>query len=156
MDADAPALVPAHEIVKLLQRLISTNVDSALSFRTASERVASTTLRHLCLNESSSRDEFARELRERGAELGGAPEESGTALGGVHRWWMGVRSNLQEGDQSILAELERAERAAVGVYESILREPVGGPLLAVLNAQHDRIQRSCETIGVLRKTAAPA
>ncbi len=156
MGPTTPAFIPRHEITKLLQGLIALNIDSVKGLREAAAHVRSATPSHVFLDAADTRESFTHELQETVANMGATPAESGTAAGDVHRWWMGIRGRIGEGDHPVLAEAERGEFAIRRRYEEVLEQPVGGQVHAMLARQYDSIRRSCDTISALRKSSALA
>ncbi len=151
------AFMPQHEVAKLLQGLIALNVDGAKGSRQAAAQFSSTTLSHAFLDAADTRESFARELQAMVAELGGTPTASGTAVGNLHRWWMGLRGRIAEGEEyPMLAEADRGERAIRCRYEEALEQPVGGSIHALLSRHYDSIRRTSEMISGLRRSAATA
>ena len=79
------------------------------------------------------RDALPTELRAHVAQLGGKPEDGGSALAAMHRGWVAVKATLSTYDDlAVLEECERGEDAALATYRDALErtlpatDPHGG------------------------------
>jgi len=131
--------------------LIRINIDSAKGFRAAAEVVNDVGLRTRFEQYAAQRDSNAHELRQFVAGSGEEPEDSGSAGGAVHRWWMDLRSKATGGDAGVvLSEAERGEDAIKHTYEKAMVDIAGSPVSEVLQRQYTEVKRGHDTIRDLR------
>ncbi|NNF44230.1 MAG: PA2169 family four-helix-bundle protein, partial [Phycisphaerales bacterium] len=136
------------DTVKSLQELIEINIDSAEGFTTAAEKIESKEIAQYFQKCASQRSKFASELKSVVNDNGESPEDDGSVLGTMHRWWLELRGTVQGGDEhAVLCEAERGEDAIKERYEQALEQTAGSPINAVLLSQyravkdaHDRIR----------------
>src|SRR5215207_10331780 len=104
-----------------LNRLIENARDAERGFRTASGAVADPALRRLFMTYAHQRADFARELSEEVARLGGTPVDRGSVAGALHRAFLNLRAAVGNRDErAVIAEAERGEAASVGAYRQAL------------------------------------
>jgi uncharacterized protein (TIGR02284 family) len=143
--------------ISTLNSLIETIKDGEQGFRTAAEGLQDPQVKTQFLEYSRQRAQMARELQDEVRRLGGDPEKSGSVSGSVHRGWMNIKSVVTgKNDASIIAEAERGEDVAKGVFENALNEDLPPTTLALVRKQaaqvrevHDRV-RALEQAGSKR------
>lgn len=139
-----------RDAAKKLYDLIEINIDSGKGFETAARATDSERLASLFWECAAERRAFAHELKQF-LRRNGERRESGSALGAAHRWWLAVRSALQEGDEhAVLAEAERGEDVIKKRYEEILDEADGLPLHDALRRQYAAVKARHDLIRDLR------
>jgi len=142
-----------EEAISALNRLIEVCRDGENGFRRAAEGLLDNQLRSLMKDFSRQREQFALELNEQVARLGGKPEDRKSVTGAVEHGWMNIKSAVAgHNDASILEECERGEDAAKKAYEDALRKNLPADMKAVVQKHyvqvketHDRI-RSLELV----------
>ncbi|MEZ6235727.1 MAG: PA2169 family four-helix-bundle protein [Phycisphaerales bacterium] len=143
------------DTVKGLQDLIEINIDSAKGFAEAADKIENRDIAAYFRRCGSRRGEFAGELQRVVGLNGTEPKDSGTVKGAVHRWWLGLRGAVQDGDEhAILAEAERGEDAIKHEYESVLKSTAGSPLNSVLHRQYASVKQDHDTIRDMRDARA--
>lgn len=109
--------------VKVINALISTTIDSVEGYRAAADDAANEQFRSIFTSRADEREEVVRELQEHVRELGGKPEDDGSALAGAHRFMMNVRDALTgRDDDAVIAEVERGEDHIKNKYEAALSD----------------------------------
>lgn len=109
--------------VKVINALISTTIDSVEGYRAAADDAANDQFRSIFTSRADEREEVVRELQEHVRELGGKPEDDGSALAGAHRFMMNVRDALTgRDDDAVIAEVERGEDHIKHKYEAALSD----------------------------------
>ncbi len=109
--------------VKVINALISTTIDSVEGYRAAADDAANEQFRSIFTSRADEREEVVRELQEHVRELGGQPEDDGSALAGAHRFMMNVRDALTgRDDDAVIAEVERGEDHIKHKYEAALSD----------------------------------
>jgi uncharacterized protein (TIGR02284 family) len=108
-------------IIRTLNTCIETCIDGEKGYATAAADVRDLTLKALFEQYAMQRAAFVLALQEAIEELGGMPENQGTAKGTLHRGLTGARLALEgRSDAVILDECERGDRAAVAAYDRAL------------------------------------
>src|SRR5262245_18281507 len=111
-----------NEVNAILNDLIETCRDGQEGFRTAAEHIRNSEFRRLFNIFSQQRAQFVTELQAEVQRLGGNPETGGGAAGAFQRGWMYIKNALTRGDEeSIIAECQRGEEAAVNNYQEAIK-----------------------------------
>jgi uncharacterized protein (TIGR02284 family) len=142
------------DVISTLNSLIETCRDGEAGFREAARHVANPVIRAAFVEIADERTRLRQELAETVHRLGGAPEDSGSVSGAVHRGWMNLKSAVTgKDDVAILAEAERGEDVAVATYRKALEGSLPPDVDAMVRRQltrvqaaHDRV-RAFETAG---------
>src|SRR3546814_7656272 len=105
----APTRCPAHcskgvhmfdnKNVATLNSLIATTLDSIDGYRKAADETNAAGFRDIFLSRANERQSVVANLQAKVRELGGEPEDDGTALASAHRAFLGLRDKLT-GDRS--------------------------------------------------------
>ena len=88
------------EIVDTLNDLIQITEDSHEGYRKSAEDAEEQDLKSLFNDLSAQRGAMVRDLQKHVAEQGGAPEASGTVMGGAHRFFVGLKSSVMGRDRT--------------------------------------------------------
>ena len=136
------------ETVSKLQDLIQINIDSQQGFEQAAETIKDENVATLFRQIARDRNANSNELQRFVALNSETPEDDGSTLGAMHRWWLSARGALNGGDDYVvLIEAERGEDAIKHKYEDVLKETTGSPMndvltrqYATVKSQHDRIR----------------
>lgn len=140
-----------NETISTINSLIETLKDGQEGFRQAAEAVNNEDLKSVFANYSQQRARFAKELQSQ-AET--EPEESSSAIGVIHRTWIGLKSALSGGDEhAILAECERGEDSAVAEYKKAMDDDLSPSLREIVSSQYRDVQAAHDEIKNLRDTA---
>ena len=143
-----------RDIIDSLNNLIETSKDGELGFRTCAEKASDASLRQLLNRRADECQQAASELRVVVGELGGEPDETGSASGKLHRGWVAVKGALTGyTDESLLEECERGEDVAKARYAAALDEDLPPSLRAVVERQYAGVKRNHDQIRALRDQA---
>ncbi|HSK41490.1 MAG TPA: PA2169 family four-helix-bundle protein [Arenibaculum sp.] len=144
-----------EEIVDTLNDLIQITEDSHEGYRRSAEDAADENLKTMFNDLAAQRGAMVRELQKLVAEQGGAPESSGTVLGGAHRFFVDLKSAVMGRDgTAILREVERGESEAVRRHESALERELPPHLRAAVSAHLDRIRSDLDRMAAIRNLEA--
>ena len=89
------------------------------------------------------------------AEMGGTPEDSGSATGTVHRGWVALKGSLSGySDKAILEETERGEDSAMAQYRKALNNGDLTPeARSLIERQYAGVERNHAQVRALRDQA---
>ncbi len=143
------------ETLEKLQDLIRINIDSAKGFTAAADRVETPVIADYFRECARTRRRFADDLSQFVQLNDKEPEDEGSIRGALHRWWVGVRGALTDGDtHAVLSEAERGEDAIKHAYEKVIVETTGNPVNDVLHAQFRSIKQTHDRVRDLRDASA--
>lgn len=109
--------------VRVINSLIATTIDSVDGYRAAATDASNEQFRSIFTARADEREEVVRELQAHVRELGGNPEDDGSALAGAHRFMMNVRDALTgRDDDAVIAEVERGEDQIKHKFEAALAD----------------------------------
>ena len=139
------------DVIDALQDLVECCKDGEYGFRTSAEQARSSELKSVFTQRADECRRGADELNQQIRSLGGKAEDSGSALGAVHRGWVAVRTTLSTyDDKAVLEECERGEDNAVARYRKALRLQLPDPVRQVVERQSQAVQRNHDQIKRLR------
>jgi uncharacterized protein (TIGR02284 family) len=143
------------EIVDTLNDLIQITEDSHEGYRKSAEDAEEQDLKSLFNDLSAQRGAMVRDLQKHVAEQGGAPEASGTMLGGAHRFFVGLKSAVMGRDRTaILQEIERGESEAIRRYEQALDKDLPPHLTGVISQHLARLRSDRDNVASMNKASA--
>ncbi len=143
------------DVVDVLQDLVEVCKDGEYGFRQSAERAQRQDLKSLFEQRAQDCQRGAQELNEHIRRFGGTTEDSGSALGAVHRGWVSVKSALSTNDdKAILEECERGEDNALARYRKALAKPLPAECKALVERQLQGVQRNHDQIKMLRDSTA--
>jgi uncharacterized protein (TIGR02284 family) len=143
------------EIVDTLNDLIQITEDSHEGYRKSAEDADEPDLKSLFNDLSAQRGAMVRDLQKHVAEQGGAPEASGTIMGGAHRFFVGLKSAVVGRDRTaILQEVERGESEAVRRYEQALDKDLPPHLASVIGQHLSRFRSDRDRIASMKQVSA--
>jgi uncharacterized protein (TIGR02284 family) len=146
--------VNREELIQCLNDLIETCRDGENGFQTAADHVKDEGLKKYFTQCSEQRAQFASELQSEVRQLGGTPAQTGSVSAAFHRGWMNIKSIVTGGsDESIIAECERGEDAALENYQRVLKQNLPPNVLPVVKHQFTEIKRSQDHIRDLEEAA---
>ncbi len=132
-----------NDTITALNYLIGTCIDGEKGYREAVEEATSPELKSRLMQLGQQRASFRGALEQEVLRLGGDPKESGSAGAALHRTWLNVRDAVTgKGDDAILKESERGEKAALDNYEDVLGRDLPAYLKEIVAQQHSEIQRA--------------
>ena len=141
------------EISKTLNHLTEICIDGEKGFQEAGEGLMDVELAATCLQYSTQRRQFARELQDEVRQLGGEPVYSGTLAGALHRGWLNIKNAvLSKDDEAIIAECERGEDAAKEAYEEALNDYLPPAITGVIQRQYQGVVDAHDRFSALKKS----
>jgi uncharacterized protein (TIGR02284 family) len=141
------------ETIDVLNNLIQTCRDGQNGLEDAASHVENPAIRSFLGEQCRIRARFADQLQQEVWQLGGTPEEYGSAGGTVRRAWMDLKSAVGGGDKAILSSCEAGEDSAVAQYRSALEKLLPENARSVVALQYESIERTHERIRTLRDSA---
>ncbi|MGA0609308.1 PA2169 family four-helix-bundle protein [Caldimonas sp. KR1-144] len=143
-----------EEAIGVLNDLIENCKDGEYGFRACAEHTKRDDIRSLLLQRADECALAARELQAHVTELGGRPDDRGTAAGALHRGWVAVRGTLSGyTDLAMLEECERGEDAAVARYRRALeKQDLPANLRATVQRQYEGALRHHDQVRNLRNS----
>ena len=141
--------------IETLNTLIETSRDAENGFHAAAQVVDDPSIKGLFAAYSHQRGEFARELEGQVRRRGGAPQQSGSVAGTLHRAVMNIRAAVSGRDErAVIAEAERGEDAAVRAYEAALgRSELPADIRALIARQAARVKEAQDRLRDLKRAA---
>lgn len=139
------------EVIETVNDLIECSLDGEFGFRSSAECMHNPQTKQLFLQRAEECGRAAAELQPFVADLGGKPEDGGSASGAMHRGWVAVKGKLSSyPDRAILDDTERAEDKAIDLYRKAMNKELPAPLRAVVERQYLGAQRNHTQIKALR------
>lgn len=139
------------DVLDVLEDLVECCKDGEYGFRSCAENTKRDDLRNVFTQRADDCSNGARELQEQVRNLGGEVDDSGSALGAVHRGWVAVRSTLSTyDDKAMLEEAERGEDNALARYRKALQKPLPSQVRSIVERQLQGVQRNHDQIKMLR------
>ena len=139
------------KVVSVLNNLIETCKDGEKGFKSAAEGLKSSTIKAKFLEYSRERGQMASELQAEVRRFGGDPDKSGSVSGSVHRGWLDLKAALTgHDDHAVVAEAERGEDVAKGVYENALKEGLPTSAQTLVQQQAVKIRRAHDDVRAIR------
>lgn len=140
-----------RDIVDSINRLVETSKDGEFGFGKCAEHARNGNLRQLLQRRADECRQAAAELRAVVGELGGDPEDSGSATAALHRGWVAVKGALTgHSDKALLEECERGEDVALARYRSALEDDLPPHLRAIVERQYAGVKRNHAEMRTLR------
>ncbi|MFG6455532.1 PA2169 family four-helix-bundle protein [Roseateles sp. BYS96W] len=145
------------DIIDTLNDLIETSKDGEYGFRTSAEYMQDPALKQSFTARAEECRQAAAELQQLVTRLGGKAEDSGTAVGALHRGWVAVKGTLAGyTDKAILEETERGEDSALESYRKALDEPLPPEVRLVVERQYEGVKRNHLQVRMQRDAARAA
>jgi uncharacterized protein (TIGR02284 family) len=138
------------KVVKVLNGLIETTLDSANGYREAAENAQSGVYSLMFSERAARRAELVAQLQQEVRSFGGDPETDQSLLGRAHNKFVDLKAALVgRDDRAVINEVERGEDVIKGKYEAVLDDPdmpaTAQGLLhrayGSIKADHDEISR---------------
>lgn len=144
------------DTIRELNALVRACKDGELGFTACAEHVAGRSLRLLLLSRADDCHRSAAELQAVVRELGGEPQDAGTAYGTALRRWFDLR-NLLFGcdDLRMLGQCERREAASLARYLAVLASLLPASVHEVVRRQYDGARRHHAHLQALCHPPAP-
>lgn len=142
------------EVIATLNELLENARDGELGFGEAAEHTKTPVLSALFRGRALACREAAAELQEQIEHLGGEADQGGSVSGAAHRVWLHIRGLFGgASDETLLAQCERGEDAAVARYRKALKQNLPPPIHAMVQRQFEAAQRNHDMIKSLRDRA---
>jgi uncharacterized protein (TIGR02284 family) len=139
------------QAVSVLNNLIETCKDGEKGFKAAADGLKSSSIKAKFLEYSRERGQMASELQAEVRRLGGDPDKSGSVSGSVHRGWLDLKAALTgHDDHAVVAEAERGEDVAKGVYENALKESLPASAQTLVQQQAVKVRRVHDDVKAIR------
>ena len=143
-----------NESIDSLNYLIGTCIDGENGYREAAEEAEQGDLKSRFVKLGQQRASFRQELTAEVVRLGGEPKESGSAGAALHRTWINVRDAISsKGDNAIVKESERGEKAALDNYQDVLGRDLPTALKDLITRQHKAIEQAYSELQRLERQA---
>ncbi|MEO5493255.1 MAG: PA2169 family four-helix-bundle protein [Sphingomonas sp.] len=111
-----------HDI-RTLNSLIATTIDSVDGYTEAAKDAENGRYTRMFTSRADERRQVASSLQAEVSRLGGNPEDDGTALAGVHRVFLNLKSAVTgQDDQAIVNEVERGEDHIKAKFEDAMND----------------------------------
>ena len=138
---------------EVLEHLIEICRDGERGFQAAAQYVKTSELKALFTQLAEQRHAFALNLEPHVNRLGGSALATGSGAGAVHRGWMNVKAHVPgHHDQTIVAEAERGEHAAIKAYDDALNGVLPPTVIGIVEAQRDEMRATHKRIHELAVT----
>ncbi|MCE4536300.1 PA2169 family four-helix-bundle protein [Pelomonas sp. P7] len=142
------------DIVDTLNDLIETSKDGEHGFRASAEYLKDPAIQQSFVRRAEECREAAAELQALVVRFGGKAEDSGTAVGAMHRGWVAVKGTLAGyTDKAILEETERGEDTALASYRKALEKPLPPDVRNVVERQFEGVKRNHSQVRTWRDQA---
>ncbi len=136
-------MADTNDTIKALNYLIGTSIDGENGYREAAEEADSSGLKSQLMKLGQQRTQFRGELEQEVIRLGGDPKEGGSAGAALHRTWLNVRDAITgKGDDAIIKETQRGEKAALDNYDDVLGRDLPADLTETVKRQRDAVQQA--------------
>lgn len=140
-----------EDAIDTLNHLLESCRDGEFGFRECAEHTQAPHIQTVFYQRSGDCQAAAAELYELVIELGGKPEEGGTASEALHRGWVAVKGTLSGySDIDMLNECERAEDVALAQYRKALAHDLPPGAKAIVERQAHGAQLNHDQIKALR------
>ena len=139
------------DAVDVLKDLVECTKDGEYGFRECAEQATSQDLKSTFLQCAEDCRRSAQELNDLVRQHGGSAEDSGSALGAMHRGWVSLKSKLTTYDnKAVLEEAERGEDNAKARYTKALQKNLPASVRLVVERQMQGVRQHHDRIKMLR------
>jgi uncharacterized protein (TIGR02284 family) len=141
---------PAESVIATLSEAVNHARDGELGFAEAAAHTETPGLKTFFERRARACRDSATELQQQLAQLGGQAEESGSVSAAAHRVWLQIRGLFGgAGDETILAECQRAENEALSHLREALQRNLPDEVHAILLRQYECTQRNQDMVKTL-------
>jgi uncharacterized protein (TIGR02284 family) len=142
------------DTIDILNNLIETSKDGEYGFRSSAENIESNEIKQLFIERAEECRQAAADLQAMVVQLGGTPDEGGSASGAMHRGWVSVKGTLTgHSDKAVLEETERGEDTALASYRKALSADLPLEVRSLVERQMQGVQRNHDQVRALRDRA---
>ncbi|MBW4891149.1 PA2169 family four-helix-bundle protein [Mucilaginibacter sp. HMF5004] len=138
------AEIADKKLTEQLQNLLSIANDSIAVYKKATNDAKGPEFTALFNDYLIQRSDDAKELKEAIVAAGGNPEQSGSVLGTLNRYWIGIKTTISSDEERILLEAsESHDKSAIAEYDEVLKSIELSPgLRAILEDQRAGIEKA--------------
>jgi uncharacterized protein (TIGR02284 family) len=123
----------AKKLTLQLQNLLSIANDSIAVYKKAANDAKGPEFTALFNDYLIERSEDAKELQLAIITTGGDPDQSGSILGTLNRYWIDIKTTMGSDEERVLLEAsESHDKSAIAEYDAVLQSPDLTPELRVL------------------------
>ena len=116
-------MIGSNTDVTTLNSLIATTIDSINGYQESADAVENPQFREMFQELARDRQQALPKLQAAVAQLGGNPEDDGTALAAAHRTFVDLKSAITgRDDKAVINEVERGEDHIKHKYEAALND----------------------------------
>ncbi len=139
------------DVADVLKDLVECCKDGEYGFRECAEQAKRADLKSTFLQRADDCRRGAQELNDCLLRLGKKAEDSGSAMGAMHRGWVSIKSKLTTyDDKAVLEEAERGEDNAKARYLKALQKNLPADVRQVVERQYQGVQRNHDQVKMLR------
>jgi len=140
-----------EDVIDALDDLAECCKDGEYGFRACAEQAVRADLKSLFLQRADDCRGAAQELYQQIRNLGGEPDDGGSASGALHRGWVAVKAKLSTyDDKAVLEECERGEDNAMARYRKALKQPLPAGIKLIVERQARGVERNHDQVKMLR------
>lgn len=136
------------EMSERLNELLEKNYDSEKGFKDAADDVKNAQLKDFFMMKAREHYDFGHELKSEIRTLGHSPDKGSSTKGDLQRSWMNLKAKLSsDGEEAVLEECVRGEKAAVENYNKVIQESDLPPSTEnLLISQRNQIERTLNEV----------
>ena len=146
------------DIIKSLNKLLTTNYDAEKGYKESAEDVQDSRLKSWFREYAQQRYDFGHEIKAELSQLGGQPDKGTSLKADAHRMWIDIKSAIAGNNESaVLDEVIRGEEDAIESYDEVLNHaglPAG--TRNVVSRQRSQIQAAITKVRELKATFTAA
>jgi uncharacterized protein (TIGR02284 family) len=148
-------MVTNQKLISILNSLVQTCKDGEEGFRACAQEQNDTNIKISLMERSANCGAAARELQNLVIQHGGAPEQSASLSGALHRRWIDIKSSIiGRSEKAILDECERGEDVAKRSYQEALSQDLPPLERAIIERQYQGVLRNHDAVKAMRDHAA--
>jgi uncharacterized protein (TIGR02284 family) len=142
------------DVNDVLNNLIECCKDGEYGFRECAEQAQRQDLKTFFTQRAQDCARGAQELQQLVRGSGEKADDSGSAMGALHRGWVSMKATLSTyDDKAVLEEAERGEDNALARYRKALQKNLPANVRDVVQRQCDGVQRNHDQVKMLRNQA---
>ena len=142
------------QTIDKLNHLLGTLRDGEKGYREAADEISDSAHKTMFNDYAKQRAQLAEQLKSEIRQLGGDPDDSGSALAAAHRAWTNVRDAITgKGDYEVIAEVERGEDVAIDNYQDVMKADLPANVQSVVSQQYTEVKAAHDRIRDLKHAA---
>ncbi len=140
----------ADDQIDTLNSLLQTTIDSVEGYQNSAKELSSGRIQEIFQERANDRQQVVQQLREEVRRLGGEPNDSGTAMGGMHHVWEDLKGAVTgHDDKAIIKQTEAAEDYLKEKYEGAI-EDLSGDSRQVVERCYQQVRQGHDQISELK------